>query len=151
MTNTAFNDASVGIVIVDHGSRRKESNELLLNVVDLFRQQSGCQNVEPAHMELAEPSIAVAFDRCVQAGAKLVVVHPYFLAPGRHWHEDIPRLAREAAAKHAEVRHLVTAPLGLHALIAQVMQERIETCLNHVEQGAPSCQLCDDLGKCQLG
>ena len=35
--------------------------------------------VEPAHMELAEPSIATAFARCVERGATTVVVFPYFL------------------------------------------------------------------------
>ena len=103
---------SVGVVIVDHGSRRTESNDLLLQVAALFRQTTGLPIVEPAHMELAEPSIATAFARAVEQGARLVIVHPYFLAPGRHWRQDIPRLAADAAARHPGIRYLVTAPLG---------------------------------------
>ena len=56
------------------------------------------RTVQPAHMELAEPSIATAFDACVAAGATTVVVAPYFLGPGRHWDSDIPALAAAAAA-----------------------------------------------------
>lgn len=123
----------IGIVIVDHGSRRAESNDLLLEVAELFRQTSGYTIVEPAHMELAEPTIAQAFARCASQGARLIVVHPYFLGPGRHWHQDIPRLAQEAAANHPGVRHLVTAPLGLHPLMIQIMQDRIATCLAEAE------------------
>ena len=115
----------VGIVIVDHGSRRSESNELLLQVVDAFAHDTGWPIVEPAHMELAEPSIETAFDRAVQRGARFVIVHPYFLAPGRHWRQDIPQLTAQAAERHPQVRYLVTAPLGLHPLIQQVMQDRI--------------------------
>ena len=48
-------------------------------------------------MELAPPTIAEAFGRCVERGATLVVVAPFFLSPGRHWQEDIPALADEAA------------------------------------------------------
>lgn len=140
----------VGIVIVDHGSRRAESNDLLKEVVEMFRQSTGYPIVEPAHMELAEPSIAEAVARCVDQGAQLVVVHPYFLAPGRHWHDDIPRLASEAAARFPHVRHLVTAPLGLHPLMAKIMQERIETCLAHSQEAGPRCNVCTPETACRL-
>lgn len=40
--------------------------------------------------ELAEPSIKDAFSLCVQQGAKRVVVSPFFLFPGRHWHQVWP-------------------------------------------------------------
>src|SRR5882724_1377628 len=83
----------LGVIVVDHGSRREESNALLLDVVESFVDATGMPIVEPAHMELAEPSIATAFARCVTRGATTVVVFPYFLLPGRHWNEDIPRLA----------------------------------------------------------
>lgn len=150
MRQSTSNRENLGIIIVDHGSRRTESNNLLLEVVELFRQTAGYQIVEPAHMELAEPSIADAFQNCVDQGATRIVVHPYFLSPGRHWHEDIPRLASEAAANHPGTTHLVTAPLGLHPLMAKVMQERIETCLAHCEDGAPICDVCTEESSCRL-
>jgi sirohydrochlorin ferrochelatase len=119
----------LGIILVDHGSRREESNAMLLSVVREFAAATGWQIVEPAHMEQAEPSIATAFDRCVARGAKTIVVFPYFLLPGRHWHDDIPRLAAAAAQAHPGIRYLVTAPFGLHPLMNDVIRERIEHCL----------------------
>ncbi|NOY30028.1 MAG: hypothetical protein GXP28_07555 [Planctomycetes bacterium] len=121
----------VAVVLVDHGSRREESNQLLLEVVDAYREQADWTIVEPAHMELAEPSIGAAFERCVEQGAELVVVFPYFLGPGRHWNSDIPRLAAEAAEACGGVRHWVTAPLGLHALLLRVIDERIAESLDN--------------------
>jgi sirohydrochlorin ferrochelatase len=119
--------AETGIIIVDHGSRRPESNDLLLEVAEAYCRHSTWSIVEPAHMELAEPSIATAFARCVERGAQLVIVFPYFLGPGRHWNEDIPKLAAEAALPFADrgVQHLVTEPLGLHPLILDVIDQRI--------------------------
>jgi sirohydrochlorin ferrochelatase len=119
--------AATGLIIVDHGSRRAESNELLLKVAEAYRQHSGWAIVEPAHMELAEPSIAAAFARCVEQGAEHVVIFPYFLAPGRHWHQDIPQLAAAAAEPFAGagVTHVVTPPLGLHPLMMRVIDDRI--------------------------
>ncbi|MEM9185551.1 MAG: CbiX/SirB N-terminal domain-containing protein [Planctomycetota bacterium] len=143
-------DERVGIIVVDHGSRRQQSNELLNDVVAMFRRVSGFDLVEPAHMELAEPSIATAFARSAARGAELVVVFPYFLSPGRHWNADIPHLAAEAAAQHAGVKHLVTQPLGLHDAMAGIMQDRILHCVGRSLQGGKSCGLCSDDGGCRL-
>jgi len=121
----------VAVVLVDHGSRREESNQLLLEVVDAYRRHADWAIVEPAHMELAEPSIGVAFERCVEQGAEMIIVFPYFLGPGRHWNSDIPRLAAKAAEACGGVRHWVTAPLGLHALLLRVIDERIVESLDN--------------------
>jgi sirohydrochlorin ferrochelatase len=143
-------DRQLGIILVDHGSRREESNALLLDVVRDFAANSGYEIVEPAHMELAEPSIATAFARCVERSATTVIVFPYFLLPGRHWNEDIPRLAAAAAAQHSGVRYLVTAPFGMHPLMAEVMQQRISHCLSHTQGTVDACELCAGTDRCQL-
>ena len=142
--------SQLGVIVVDHGSRRAESNDALLLVVDLFRGSTAYQIVEPAHMELAEPSIETAFDRAVSRGAAVVVVHPYFLSPGRHWADDIPRLVQQAAARHPGVRYLVTAPLGIHPLMATIMDQRIQHCLSHAAGQMPECDVCQDDQRCQL-
>ncbi len=142
--------ATTGVILVDHGSRREESNQLLLKVVDAYRAHSQWQIVEPAHMELAEPSIATAFARCVERGAELIVVFPYFLSPGRHWHSDIPSLAAKAAESHPGVKFLVTAPLGLHQLMLQVIDDRIAHCLQHSSGNAEACEICDSSTSCQV-
>lgn len=120
---------TTAVVLVDHGSQLEQSNRLLLDVVEALRQRAAWPIVEPAHMDLAEPSIATAFARCVEQGAELVVVFPYFLGPGRHVSEDIPQLAAAAAASHPGTRHQVAEPLGLHALLLQVIEERIAACI----------------------
>ncbi len=142
--------ATTGIIIVDHGSRRAASNDMLLEVVELFRGHTTWPIIEPAHMELAEPSIATAFDRCVDRGATTVVVNPYFLLPGKHWNEDIPELTAQAAAKHPHVQWLVTSPLGLHPGMASLMNDRITHCLSRAAGEAEECESCRGTGKCQM-
>lgn len=131
---------NLGLVLVDHGSRKGAANQLLLDVADLFRRVSGAKIVEPAHMELAEPTIEQAFDACVAQGATTVVVHPYFLAPGKHSTTDIPRMVKEAAAKHPGVRYHVTQPLGLDEKIAQLIVERVSHCVS----SGLNCEYCTD-------
>jgi len=115
----------IGVIVVDHGSRREESNQMLLDVVAMLQQQEHYAIVEPAHMDLVEPSISTAFECCVRRGARLVVIHPYFLLPGRHSEEDVPALAAEASRQHGGVPFMVTEPLGIHPLMVEIMRQRI--------------------------
>jgi sirohydrochlorin ferrochelatase len=115
-----------GIIIVDHGSRRAESNEMLLAATRRFCEVADYEIVEPAHMELAQPDVASAFDACVKRGARRIVVFPYFLSPGRHWKHDIPELVESAAGRHPGVTWAVTAPFGLHDGMMNVILERID-------------------------
>ncbi|HVT27366.1 MAG TPA: CbiX/SirB N-terminal domain-containing protein [Lacipirellulaceae bacterium] len=144
------NQEILGVIVVDHGSHREESNAMLTDVVCDFARATGMPIVEPAHMELAEPSIATAFARCVKRGATTVVVFPYFLLPGRHWNDDIPRLVAEAAQNYPGVRYLVTAPFGLHPLMSEVMRQRIDHCLSHTRGDADACDVCAGTDRCEL-
>lgn len=120
----------LGIIIVDHGSQRAEANAMLLDVVEVFKDFSGATIVEAAHMELAEPTLEQAFQRCVAAGASEVVVHPYFLAPGRHSTSDIPALVAKAAEAFPDVRARVTEPLGLDGALGDLILRRIQAVLD---------------------
>lgn len=129
------------IVIVDHGSRRDESNKLLEEVARLFgeRFRQTYEIVEPAHMELCEPSIATAYATCVRRGATRVVVVPFFLGPGKHWTGDIPALTAAAATEHPGTRYHVAMPLGVDDLMLDLLKKRADAC---VDSGftCPSCQ-----------
>lgn len=140
----------IGLIVVDHGSRRGASNEMLEVMTAMVADVVPYGIVEPAHMELAEPSIPTAFDRCVQRGAMMIVVSPYFLLPGRHWDQDIPALTAKAAAQHPGVPFLVAAPLGLHPLMARVVESRVEHCLAHVAGQVGECEVCAGTGRCAI-
>lgn len=139
-----------GVVIVDHGSRRAASNEMLEQFVAMFAGlKTRYTIVEPAHMELAEPSIETAIKRCVERGAKRVAVVPYFLSPGKHWQKDIPELTRAAAAR-AGVPWVVTSPIGLTPMMADVIDSRLSHCLSRVSGKAEECDSCAGTGRCRL-
>lgn len=137
------------LVLVDHGSRRRESNEMLEVVADMVRRALTYPIVEPAHMELAQPDIATSFRRCVEQGATTVIVHPFFLFPGRHWSEDIPSLVAQAAEDFPSVRYLVSAPLGAHDLMTRIVDDRVKDCVTAANSGEVDCQFCEASQQCQ--
>ena len=60
-----------------------------------------------------------------RTGADAIVVHPYFLGPGNHTRNDIPKLVAAAAARHADLEITISDPLGLHTKLIDVVLERI--------------------------
>ncbi len=114
----------IGLLLVDHGSRFQAANDMLADVAAMVKRLSGLDCVHYAHMELAEPTIEQGFQTCVREGATAVVVHPYFLSPGRHSMSDIPRMVAEAAKAFPGIAYCVTEPLGLHPKICEVTLER---------------------------
>jgi sirohydrochlorin ferrochelatase len=114
------------ILLVDHGSRRNQANEQLERLAELVAERVPDVIVRVAHMEIAAPDIAHGIDACVADGAKEIVVHPYFLAPGNHSTNDIPRLAHDAASRHPGLSVRVSEPLGLHPKLVDVILDRVD-------------------------
>ncbi len=116
----------IGIILIDHGSRQAAANDMLNAVVQVFKETSNQPIVEAAHMELASPTLHDAFNACIQQGAKEIVIHPYFLAPGRHSTGDIPRMAEEVGAHFPDVPYRVTQALGVDTRMSEVILQRIQ-------------------------
>jgi sirohydrochlorin ferrochelatase len=114
-----------GVLIVDHGSQKREANDMLRSMADVIQTKAGSDVVvRYAHMELADPNIAAGFSSCVQAGATDVTVFPYMLSPGRHSTADIPRMVADVARAFPNVSFSVTPAFGLHEKLAEVVLER---------------------------
>ncbi len=117
------------LIIVDHGSKLDEANLMLAEIAQLLKDKDSAdfEIIAYCHMEIAEPTIEQAFNDCVSKGATDITVHPYFLAPGRHSTQDIPRMVKEAARNHPHISYFVTEPLGVHDKIIEVILERSST------------------------
>jgi sirohydrochlorin ferrochelatase len=113
------------ILLIDHGSRRAEANALLENVADQVRRRAPESIIEVAHMEIAEPDIDEGIETCVEKGATHIIVHPFFLGPGRHTSEDIPAQVERAGQRHPNVRIRISEPLGNHAALVDVILDRV--------------------------
>ena len=118
-----------GLLVVGHGSRRAEANEVVVEVASEMASRLPSWVVRAAYLEIASPSIGEAYAALVAAGCARVVVHPYFLFPGNHSTHDIPAALREAAAEHGEVPWVVTEPLSLDPRIVDVVADRVATAL----------------------
>jgi len=64
--------------------------------------------------------------------------------------QDIPALAAEASKELSNIPYIITAPLGLHELMVDIMNDRIKYCLQHVAGDVDECKVCAGTGKCRL-
>ena len=112
------------ILLIDHGSRRDAANEMMDCMANLVQAMAGDGVVvRYAHMELAEPSIAVGVRQCVDAGATELTVFPYMLSPGKHSTGDIPRMVAEAAAQFPALDVRITGAFGVHEKLAELIRK----------------------------
>ena len=119
------NKDSTGVLIVGHGSRRAEAN---LDVREAARRigEHGTFNlVQAAFLEIEQPNVAEGFSHLVARGASEIIVHPYFLSPGRHTRGDLPREVNEVARRYPSVSYRITEPLSAHPLVIEAAVERI--------------------------
>ena len=98
---------TIGILLMDHGSRNPASNERLHELAKLYQHQFATSVSSPtnknvrvvvkaAHMEIALPSIEDGLSALIQENVQEIICHPYFLSPGRHVVEDIPQIVKAA-------------------------------------------------------
>jgi sirohydrochlorin ferrochelatase len=118
--------AMLGLLLVDHGSRRAEANAQLEDMAGRVARLRPGDVVGCCHMEIAAPDIAAGFAALVARGATRVVLLPYLLGDGRHLSADIPRLAAAAAAHHPGVAFALGAALGPHDALARLLLERAQ-------------------------
>jgi len=113
------------LLLIAHGSRRKESNDEVVVIAD--RLKSICSGqydiIHSGFLELAETLIPDGIKKCVDDGAKKIIVLPYFLNSGRHVTEDIPNIVNDTIPNYPDVeikiaQHLGASPLMMDLLVA---------------------------------
>ena len=114
-----------GVLVAGHGSHRREANDDVREAARRIAERGRFPLVEAAFLEIEHPNISKAFARLVEQGADEIIVHPYFLSPGRHTRGDIPIKVREAASHHPGVNYRITEPLSAHPLVIEASVERL--------------------------
>ena len=112
------------LLLVAHGSRRKQSNDEVVILADKLK--NNCSEyygiIHAGFLELAEPLIPEGIQKCVDDGAKSIIVLPYFLNSGRHVTEDIPNIVNDTKSHYPNIEikiapHLGASPLMMDLLI----------------------------------
>lgn len=120
------------LLIVAHGSRRKDSNDEVRRLSDRIGENSGAAFafVTSAFLEISSPQIDSAIADLTEEGATEITVFPHFLAAGTHVANDIPRIINEAKKLYPDVTFNILPHLGALPGISTMI-------LSHIYKTAP--------------
>ena len=118
-------DQNTAVLLIAHGSRRAEANQDLVRLAELVTERGRYQIVEVSYLELAEPTIPQGGQKCVDRGARRVLMMPYFLSAGVHVVNDLQEIRSDLASQFPQVEFVLCPHLGLHALMADIVLERL--------------------------
>ena len=116
--------SETAVLLIAHGSRHAPANEDLILMAARLVKAGGYRIVEPAFLELAEPDIAKGGGRCVERGATLVLMIPYFLSSGVHLIRDLTAARDELIARYPSVEFRLGPPLGPDPLLDSLVARR---------------------------
>ncbi len=118
-------DQNTAVLLIAHGSRRAEANQDLVRLAELVAERGQYHIVEVSYLELAEPSIPQGGRKCVERGARRVLMMPYFLSAGVHVVNDLQEIRGDLASQFPEVDFELCPHLGLHPLMAEIVLQRL--------------------------
>ncbi|MCL4428650.1 MAG: CbiX/SirB N-terminal domain-containing protein [Deltaproteobacteria bacterium] len=113
------------IVLLGHGSRRSEANDILKSITEIIKSKLKGINVECAYLEHAEPNIRYIIEKLAEENFESIYVIPYFLYSGNHVSRDIPEIINGYKEKYPDINIKLGDHLGIDERIAELVTERI--------------------------
>ena len=102
------------LLILAHGSRKKESNEEVLRLAEELDRTvgTGFDKVLCAFNQFSSPSAEQQIKVFSELGARRITVLPYFIAAGSHVLSDIPQLVDEAKKIYPDIVFQISPHFG---------------------------------------
>lgn len=117
-----------GLLLVAHGSRRKESNEEIIKLTAQIEQiaDNEFDIVSGAFLQYASPDISEQIESYVKKGVTEIKIFPYFIAAGNHVVVDIPEIIGDFRKKYPQIRIELTKHLGGFMEIAEFIIDKVK-------------------------
>jgi len=111
------------LVIIAHGSRREQSNQEVRDLAEKIQaiDSDKYNTITAGFLELAEPLIPEAIEKCIQQGSKNIHVFPYFLSAGRHVITDVPKDVEDTQKKYPDINIEMKDYLGNNAQLPNLI------------------------------
>ncbi len=149
-----MNDEKTGILLLSHGSRLKEGEDVIKAYKEMYEEEYPDSIVEYGFMEIRKPGIPESINKLAKNNDldKIIVV-PVFIAHGLHTKRDIPKLLGiesdfEEDSHHHHHHHehghhhhhhhdhdeeeiefngeiVLTDPLGIDTRVYEIIKDRI--------------------------
>lgn len=115
------------LIVIAHGSRREQSNNEIIGMVDRIRSMVNDQYEQITHsfLEIRDPSLNEAVADCIDRGAREVTVYPFFLNSGNHVQQDIPDMIEELNAVYPDCHIQLLQHFGKSEDMASLIADHV--------------------------
>ena len=117
-----------GVLVVAHGSRKKENEHALEKVLEMAQQNMQGIPMKIAYLEFSAQNIPAGIDSLIREGVDEIIVVPYFLFDGETTMR-IPEVLRKHEMAYPDVKIMVSGSLGVDKRIAAVLVDRAQECM----------------------
>lgn len=111
------------LLIVDRGSREPEVRQELEELCALAKRRAGYDYACYCFLEVLPPFIEEGIMSCIDSGADVITVMPYFLYPGMKLKDTVRQSAR--ISKVRKLKIAITRPLSYHPMMPSLISDRI--------------------------
>lgn len=113
-----------GILILAHGSTRKETNRILDSLVQ--KVKAGTENIVmgQAYLQLADPDIETGIAKMAAQGVTEIVAVPLFIFDGVHVTTDIPDELKRVGTLFPNISIAMAKHIGDDDKLAEIVLER---------------------------
>jgi len=114
-----------GILILAHGSKKKETEKILNSLVDKVKNKTGEELVIPAYLQFLEENLEKGVEMLVNKGAKEIRIVPMFLFDGVHVRENIPNELNDIKKKYPGINIKMGRHIGDDDKLVDIIVDRI--------------------------
>lgn len=116
-----------GLLLVDRGSRERETSEELDSICSRVKERGEYMLVEYCFLEVEPPHIDDGMAKCLKAEIDSLTIVPYFLYPGK----KVKNAVTDAMTyqDRTSIKLRVTRAMSMHSILIGIVQSRIEAAL----------------------
>ena len=124
------------ILLVGHGSRKREGNKEILHFAAQWRERHPGWRIETCFIEHADVLLDEGLDRAAR-DTRHVLAIPFILNAAGHVKMELPHALEEARERHPGVEFIVTRHLGMGREIFAVLQGQLERLMKQLAMPDP--------------
>ncbi|RYM05434.1 sirohydrochlorin chelatase [Sporolactobacillus sp. THM7-7] len=115
----------LAVLYIAHGTRVARGVQQADHFLRSCMEKVPAPIQEICYLELVEPPIQEGIRRCVEKGARIVLVQPLLLLSAGHAKRDIPVEIERAGAHYPDVTFVYGQPFGVDERIVDILMERL--------------------------
>ncbi|MDI6716332.1 MAG: precorrin-8X methylmutase [Actinomycetota bacterium] len=121
---------STGYIVLGHGSKVKETVDILKNITMSLAERLGLKNISYATLQFNKPSLPEAIEAFTRNNVTNIVILPLFLVNGNHMREDIPGIIKDELVKYPSVNIRLLDHIGDDSRITDILADKIMSSLS---------------------